>query len=148
LARCRANDGHLITLEIDPKHAQVARANFAQAGLAKRIELRLGPAIESLRSLEAEQHSPFDLVFIDADKSNNPHYVAAAIKLSRPGTLIIVDNIVRGGAVVDADSPDPNIQGTRRALELLAADPRLVASAIQTVGSKGHDGFAIAVVVA
>jgi predicted O-methyltransferase YrrM len=148
LAGSLPDDGRLVTLEIDPKHAEVARANFARAGLADRIELRLGPAIQSLRSLEAERREPFDLIFIDADKSNNPHYIIAAINLSRPGTLIVVDNVVRGGSVVDADSPDPNIAGTRRAHELLATHPRLVATAIQTVGSKGHDGFALAVVVA
>jgi predicted O-methyltransferase YrrM len=148
LASALPHDGHLITLEIDPKHAQVARANFAQAGLAERIELRLGPAIESLRSLEAEHSGPFDLVFIDADKANNPHYVTAALDLSRRGTLIIVDNVVRRGAVLDAGGTDPHVEGTRRVHELLAAEPRVSATAIQTVGSKGHDGFAIAVVIA
>jgi predicted O-methyltransferase YrrM len=148
LAAALPDDGRLVTLEIDPRHAEVARANFARAGLADRIELRLGPAIESLRALQAARREPFDLVFIDADKSNNPHYITAAINLSRRGTLIVVDNVVRGGGVIDADSPDPNIQGTRQAHELLATHPRLVATAIQTVGSKGHDGFAIAVVVA
>jgi predicted O-methyltransferase YrrM len=148
LAAALPDDGHLITLEIDPKHAQVARANFAQAGLADRIELRLGPAIESLKALEAEHRAAFDLVFIDADKSNNPHYVTAVLKLSRRGTLIIVDNVVRRGAVIDAGSVDPHIVGTRRVHELLASDPRVCATAIQTVGSKGLDGFAIAVVVA
>ena len=148
LAAALPQDGHLITLEIDPKHARVARANFAQAGLADRIELRLGPAIESLRALAAEQREPFDLVFIDADKSNNPHYVTSALKLSRRGTLIIVDNVVRDGAVIDADSTDPHVIGTRRVHELLASDPRVCATAIQTVGSKGLDGFALAVVIA
>jgi predicted O-methyltransferase YrrM len=148
LAAALPDDGHLITLEIDPTHAQVARANFARAGLADRIELRLAPAIESLQALEAQRHEPFDLIFIDADKSNNPLYVAAALKLSRRGTLIIVDNVVRRGAVIDATSTDPHIVGTRRVHQLLGSDPRVCATAIQTVGSKGLDGFAIAVVIA
>jgi predicted O-methyltransferase YrrM len=148
LAAALPEGGQLITLEIDPKHAQVARANFARAGLASRIELRLGPAIESLEALEGEHHAPFDLIFIDADKANNPHYVSAALRLSRRGSLIIVDNVVRRGAVLDALSTDPHVGGTRRVHELLAAEPRVCASAIQTVGSKGHDGFAIAVVIA
>lgn len=141
-------DGHLVTLEIDPRHAQVARANFLRAGLADRIELRLGPAIESLKALETEHREPFDLVFIDADKSNNPLYVTAVLKLSRRGTVIIVDNVVRRGAILEAGSTDPNVVGTRRVHELLASDPRVSATAIQTVGSKGLDGFAIAVVIA
>jgi predicted O-methyltransferase YrrM len=148
LAAALPADGRLITLEIDPKHAQVARANFERAGLSDRIELRLGPAIESLEALAAEHRAPFDLVFIDADKSNNPNYVTAVLQLSRRGTLIIVDNVVRRGAILDAASSDPHVVGTRRVHELLASEPRVCATAIQTVGSKGLDGFAIAVVLA
>jgi predicted O-methyltransferase YrrM len=140
--------GNLITLEINPRHAAVARANFARAGLADRIELRAGPALESLARIHAERGGPFDLFFIDADKSNNPRYLDWALKLSRLGSVIIFDNVVREGDVIKASSRDPNIVGTRRLHELLAAEPRLSATAIQTVGAKGYDGFALAVVVA
>jgi predicted O-methyltransferase YrrM len=146
LARALPAEGRLITLEADPKHAEVARANIARAGLAGIVELRVGRALEALRELAAEGHGPFDLIFIDADKPNNPDYLAWALKLSRPGSLIAADNVVRGGSVVDAGSGDPDVQGVRRFNELLAADPRVSATAIQTVGSKGHDGFAIALV--
>ncbi len=148
LARALSAGGRLITLEADPKHAEVARANLARAGLADVVELRLGRAVETLPQLAAEGCGPFDLIFIDADKANIPTYFAWALKLSRRGSLIIVDNIVRSGTVVDATSTDPAVQGVRRLNELLAAEPRVSATAIQTVGSKGHDGFAIALVVA
>jgi predicted O-methyltransferase YrrM len=148
LARALPIDGHLITLEADPKHAEVARANIAQAGLASVVELRLGRAVDTLPKLAAERRGPFDLIFIDADKRNNPDYFAWALKLSRRGSLIIADNVVRNGAVVDATSGDPSIQGVRRFNELLAAEPRVSATTIQTVGSKGYDGFAIALVTA
>jgi predicted O-methyltransferase YrrM len=148
LARALSAGGHLITLEADPKHAEVARENVARAGLADVVELRLGRAEETLPQLAAEGRGPFDLIFIDADKANIPTYFAWALKLSRRGSLIIIDNIVRSGAVVDAASTDPAVQGVRRLNELLAAEPRVSATAIQTVGSKGHDGFAIALVVA
>lgn len=148
LARALSAGGRLITLEADPTHAEVARANIARAGLADVVELRLGRAVETLPQLAAEGCGPFDLIFIDADKANNPTYFAWALKLSRRGSVIIVDNIVRSGTVVDATSTDPAVQGVRRLIELLAAEPRVSATAIQTVGSKGHDGFAIALVVA
>jgi predicted O-methyltransferase YrrM len=146
LARALPKDGRLVTLEADPKHAEVARANIARAGLAGIVELRLGPALETLPKLAAEGRGPFDLIFIDADKPNIPEYFAWALKLSRRGSLILVDNVVRDGAVIDATSADPSIQGVRRFNELLAAEPRVSATAIQTVGSKGYDGFAIALV--
>ncbi|MFD7313261.1 O-methyltransferase [Streptomyces sp. NPDC059883] len=144
LARALPEDGKLISLEYDPAHAEVARANLAHAGLDKIAEVRTGPALESLPVLAAEDAGPFDLVFIDADKKNNPHYVEWALKLARPGSLIIVDNVVRNGAVADADSTDAAVLGTRRAIELMAEHPRLSATAVQTVGTKGYDGFALA----
>ncbi|EPH40123.1 O-methyltransferase [Streptomyces aurantiacus] len=144
LARALPADGHLLTLEYSPEHAGVARANLARAGLDKITEVRTGPALDSLAALHAESPAPFDLVFIDADKVNNPHYVEWALKLTRPGSLIIVDNVVRGGHVTDADSDDPGIQGTRAALELIASHPKLDGTAVQTVGTKGYDGFALA----
>jgi predicted O-methyltransferase YrrM len=146
LARALPADGRLITLEIDPKHAEVARANIARAGLSEVVELRLGRALDTLPQLAAEGRGPFDLIFIDADKPNNPDYFAWALKLSRRGSLIIADNVVRNGAVINAASSDPSVQGVRRLNELLAAEPRVSATAIQTVGSKGYDGFAIALV--
>jgi len=148
LARALPAGGRLITLEADPKHAEVARVNIARAGLAAVVELRLGPALDTLPQLAAEGRGPFDLIFIDADKPRNPEYFAWALKLSRRGSLIIADNVVRNGAVVDAASGDPSVQGVRRFHELLAAEPRVSATAIQTVGSKGYDGFAIALVTA
>ena len=148
LARALPGDGTLVTLEINPAHAEVARANFERAGLADRIELRLGPALDTLPELAAQGYGPFDLVFIDADKPSNAEYFRWAVGLSHPGTLIIVDNVVRGGAVVDADSPDPAVQGVHRLHALIAADPRVTATALQTVGSKGYDGFTLALVVA
>jgi predicted O-methyltransferase YrrM len=148
LARALPAGGRLITLEADAKHAKVARANIARAGLADVVELRHGPALETLPQLAAEGRGPFDLIFIDADKPNNPAYLAWALRLSRRGSLIIADNVVRNGAVIDAASTDPSVQGVRRFTELLAAEPRVSATAIQTVGSKGYDGFAIALVTA
>jgi len=148
LARALPEGGRLITLEADPNHAEVARANLARAGLSEVVEIRLGRALETLPQLAAEGRGPFDLIFLDADKPNNPEYLAWALRLSRPGSLIIADNVVRGGAVLDADSTDANVQGIRRFFDLLAADSRVRATAIQTVGSKGYDGFALAVVTA
>lgn len=139
-------DGHLVTLEADPRHAEVARANLARAGLADRVEVRVGPALETLPRLAAEGGPPFDLTFIDADKQSYPAYFEWALKLARPGSLIVADNVVRDGAVVDAGSADPSVQAVRRFNELMAAEPRVSATAIQTVGSKGYDGFAIALV--
>jgi predicted O-methyltransferase YrrM len=146
LARALPAGGKLITLEYSPHHAEVARVNLAQAGLAETVEVRVGPAAESLTALAAEAPPPFDLVFIDADKENNPLYFAAALTMTRPGGLIIVDNVVRGGSVIDAASQDPNVLGVRRMYDLIAVEPRVSATAVQTVGSKGHDGFAIALV--
>ena len=146
LARALPAAGKLVTLELEPRHAEVARANFLRAGLTDQIELRVGSAIDSLAQLAAERAEPFDLIFIDADKASAADYFAWAMKLSRLGSVIIVDNVVRKGAVIDADSLDENVQGVRRFLERLAAESRITATAIQTVGSKGYDGFAIAMV--
>jgi predicted O-methyltransferase YrrM len=148
LARALPPDGHLITLEVDPRYAEVARTNLARAGLDEVVELRVGPALETLPRLAADGHGPFDVIFIDADKASNEQYLAWSLELSRRGSLIIVDNVVRNGAVIDAASNDPGVQGARRLHELLAAERRVSATAIQTVGSKGWDGFAIAVVIA
>jgi predicted O-methyltransferase YrrM len=148
LARALPAGGRLVTLELDPKHAEVARANFARANLSSVIELRLGSALDTLPQLVAEGRGPFDLIFIDADKPGYPDYFAWALKLSRRGTVIIADNVVRNGAVIDTNSADPLVQGVRRFNELLAAESRVSATEIQTVGSKGYDGFAIMVVTA
>jgi predicted O-methyltransferase YrrM len=146
MARALPQDGRIVTLEFNPHHAEVARANFEQAGVAEKIELHEGAALDSLPRIAAQGSDPFDLIFIDADKPNNPGYLAWALRLSRPGTLIIGDNVVRDGAVADAENTDPNVQGVRRFLELTAREPRLSATAIQTVGLKGYDGFSLAVV--
>ncbi|MFF9121778.1 O-methyltransferase [Streptomyces sp. NPDC014889] len=143
LARALPADGRLISLEYDPRHADVARRNIARAGLDRVAEVRVGPALESLPQLADENPPPFDLVFIDADKANNQHYVEWALRLTRTGSLIVLDNVVRGGHVTDPTSTDPSVLGTRAALELVAEHPRLDGTAIQTVGSKGHDGFAL-----
>ncbi|MEU1459154.1 O-methyltransferase [Streptomyces sp. NPDC005727] len=144
LARALPADGRLVSLEYSAKHAEVATRNIARAGLERVAEVRVGPALESLPKLADENPAPFDLVFIDADKPNNAHYVEWALRLSRTGSLIVVDNVVRGGRVVDADSREPDVVGTREAIELIAAHPRLSGTAVQTVGSKGYDGFAVA----
>ena len=144
LARALPPGGKLVTLELDPKHAKVALANIANAGLADAVELRLGPADESLAQLAAENVEPFDMIFIDANKDGYPAYLTGALKLSHPGTLILADNVIRDGEVIDATSTDINVQGVRRFLAMLAAEPRVSATAMQTVGSKGYDGFAIA----
>lgn len=146
MARALPVEGHLITLELEPKHAEIAQANLDRAGVARLVEIRLGPALDSLAKLEAESPGPFDLVFIDADKENNANYLNWAIRLSRPGTLIVVDNVIRDGAIADPDDPDPMVQGSRRLFEALAAEPRLSATALQTVCGKGYDGFAFALV--
>ncbi|CAM5506980.1 O-methyltransferase OS=Streptomyces alboniger OX=132473 GN=CP975_10480 PE=4 SV=1 [Streptomyces alboniger] len=176
LARALPADGRLITLEYEAAHADVARANIARAGLDKVVDIRVGPALDSLAEIgaehardgkdgedgkddgaegkddgaegkdagNAEDTAPFDFVFIDADKVNNPRYVEWALKLTRPGGLIVLDNVVRGGAVTDPASTDPSVRGTREALALMAEHPRLSATAVQTVGGKGYDGFAVA----
>jgi predicted O-methyltransferase YrrM len=147
LARALPDGGKLITLEYDPRHAEVARANIAQAGLADRVEVRVGRALDTLPELARGKPGPFDLTFIDADKRNNAEYFRWALRLSTVGSVIIVDNVVRDGRVVDGASNDANVQGTRRLIEVLAAEPRVSATAVQTVGAKGYDGFAIALVV-
>ncbi len=147
LARALPEDGRLITLEANEKHAKVAGANIANAGLAERVEIRVGRGLETLPRLAAEGKGPFDLTFIDADKQSNPDYFQWALTLSRRGSLIIIDNVVRNGAVIDAESRDPDVIGIRRLNMLMAAEPRVCATAMQTVGSKGYDGFAIALVV-
>lgn len=146
LARGLRAGGTLITLEVDPKHAEVAQRNISRAGLREVVEVRVGNALETLPQLSAERRGPFDLIFIDADKQNIPTYFEWALKLSRPGSVIVVDNVVRKGAVIDPDSSDPSVQGVRRFIELLAAESRATGTAIQTVGSKGYDGFAIVLV--
>jgi predicted O-methyltransferase YrrM len=148
LARALKPGGRLITLEIDPKHAEVARANLLRAGLERVVEVRVGRAIETLPRLESEGAGPFDLVFIDADKPSNLDYFGWALRLTRPGSVIIVDNVVRDGMVADAASTDANVIGTRRVLEAMAAEPRVSSTVIQTVGAKGYDGFAFALVIA
>jgi predicted O-methyltransferase YrrM len=135
-----------VTLEIEARHAEVARANIARAGLADVVDVRLGRALDTLAGLEKEGREPFDLVFIDADKANNAGYFRSAMTMSRPGTVIVVDNAIRHGAIAEANRTDPDVVGTRAVLELFGKEPRVTATAIQTVGSKGYDGFALAVV--
>jgi predicted O-methyltransferase YrrM len=141
LARGLAPNGWLITLELDPRCAEVARGNIDRAGLAETVEIRVGKALDSLPSLAKE--APFDLIFIDADKPSTPAYFEWAVKLSRQGSLIVVDNVVREGAILDEDSDDPHVRGIRQFYELAATDPRVSGTAVQTTGSKGHDGIAI-----
>ena len=148
LARALPPGGRLITLEAEARHAEVARANLARAGLADVAEVRVGRAQDTLPRLHAAGDGPFDLIFIDADKPGYPDYLSWSLRLSRAGTMIIADNVVRGGAVADPGSTDANVQGVRRLMEMMAAEPRVTATAIQTVGSKGYDGFALALVLA
>jgi len=146
LARGVQDGGHVLTLELDPHHAQVARGNLDAAGVSDRVDIIVGPAIDTLATLVDSPHAPFDLVFIDADKPGYPDYLEWALKLSRPGTVIVADNVVRGGRVADdTDDQDANV-AIRRSLRLLGDDPRIDATAIQTVGTKGWDGFALGVV--
>ena len=147
LARALPEGGHLLTIEAEPRHARVARENIARAGLGDVVEVREGRAADVLREIAAESRSPFDLVFIDADKRNTSLYFAWAMRLAHPGSLIIVDNVVRGGRLADEASEDPDVQGMRRFLQELATEERVQATALQTVGSKGYDGFAIALVL-
>jgi predicted O-methyltransferase YrrM len=144
LARALPTDGVVVTLEANPQYAAVARDNLDRAGVLDRVDLRIGQALELLPMLEREE--PFDLVFIDADKPRNPDYLEWAVRLSRPGAVIVADNVVRDGAVADPTSTDPNVVGVRRFLEEVAAHPRLDATALQTVGGKGYDGFAVVLV--
>jgi len=146
LARALPRDGRLVTLELEPKHATVARANIARAGLAEKVDVRVGPALESLKKLVAEKHEPFDFVFIDADKTGYPDYLTWSLKLAHRGTMIIADNVVRDGAIADAKSEDRSVQAVRRMNEMLAKEPRVSATVLQTVGTKGYDGWAIALV--
>jgi predicted O-methyltransferase YrrM len=151
LARALPPGGRLVTLELDPHCARVARENIANAGLAELVRVRVGDALQTLPALLAEGAGPFDLIFIDADKRNNPAYLEWSLKLARAGSVIVADNVVRGGAILAPDAGDPRlgdggIQGVRRFYELLAAEPRVSATAIQTVGAKGHDGFVLALV--
>ena len=142
LARALPADGQVVTCEINPDHAEVARANLARAGLDGVVEVRVGRALDTLPTLEG----PFDLTFIDADKQSNAEYFRQALRLSRPGTMIVVDNVVRGGRVADAYNRDPDVRGTRAVAELIAQEPRVDATVVQTVGSKGYDGFLLALV--
>jgi predicted O-methyltransferase YrrM len=144
LARALPTGGRLVTLELDPKHAAVAAANLARASVAHLVDLRVGPAIESLRRLASEGAAPFDLVFVDADKAGMPAYFEWSLKLAAPGALLVFDNVVRDGAVADPASADPSVRGVRRLHEMLAAEPRVLATTIQTVGVKGWDGLTIA----
>ncbi|MGI5483020.1 O-methyltransferase [Streptomyces lavendofoliae] len=148
LARALPEDGRLISLEYSPEHADVARANLARAGLDKVAEVRTGAALDTLPRLADEGAGPFDLVFIDADKPNNPRYAEWALRLTRPGSLVVVDNVVRGGAITDESSRDPAVIATRELFDLVARDPRLDATALQTVGGKGYDGMLLARVAA
>jgi len=144
LARGLAAGGRIVTLESDPRHAAVAESTFRAAGIADRVSLRLGRAIETLPTLAAE--GPFDLIFVDADKPSLPDYFEWSLRLARPGALIVVDNVVREGEVADAASPDASVRGVRRMNELIAAEPRVTATALQTVGAKGYDGIAFILV--
>jgi predicted O-methyltransferase YrrM len=146
MARALPPDGKLITLEIDPKHAQVARANLDSAGFAESVDVRVGPAIEALPRIAQQNEGPFDLVFIDADKPSIPDYFAWSLKMSRAGSVIIVDNVVREGAVIDSKSEDAAVRGVRRLNEMLAAEDRVTSTTIQTVGTKGYDGFTMILV--
>ncbi|WP_200260132.1 O-methyltransferase [Streptomyces sp. HSG2] len=148
MARALPEDGRLTTLEYEPRHAEVAVRNIARAGLEKIVDVRVGAALETLPRLAEDNPPPFDLVFVDADKAGNPHYVEWALKLTRAGSVIVVDNVVRGGTVTEADSADEATRGTRATIELIADHPRLSGTAIQTVGGKGYDGFALARVLA
>jgi predicted O-methyltransferase YrrM len=147
LGRALPDGGQLVTLEIDPGHAAVARANVARAGLAAAVEVHVGAALATLSRLKDEGAGPFDLVFIDADKPNIPEYFTHAVELSRAGALIVVDNVVREGRVIESESDDPAIRGVRRFNAMAAADPRISVTTLQTVGAKGYDGFALALVL-
>lgn len=144
MARALPASGTLVSLELSPRNAEIARANLARAGVLHRVDLRIGDAIDTLRALSESGEPPFDLIFLDADKKSLPAYLDASLKLSHPGTLILADNVVRDGKVIDRHSTDPDIQGVRHFLEAVAAHPRLSATAFQTVGARGYDGFALA----
>ncbi|MEI9406823.1 O-methyltransferase [Mesorhizobium argentiipisi] len=146
MARGLPADGKVVTLELDPHHAKVARSNFERAGVSGKVDLRVGPALQSLAALADQNAGAFDLIFIDADKPNNPNYLNWAMKLSRSGTVIVCDNVIRDGAVVKENSGDANVEGARAAFSFIGGEKRLDGTAIQTVGAKGYDGFAIAIV--
>lgn len=146
MARALPADGRIVTLEFSPIHAMVARGNFKNAGFADRIDLRVGPALETLPGVEKDGLGPFDFVFIDADKPNNRGYLEWAVKLSRPGTVIVLDNVIRDGKVLQTDGSDRSVEGARAGFDFIGSHPRLTATALQTVGAKGYDGFAIAIV--
>jgi len=146
MARALPPHGRIVTLESEARHAEVARANLARAGVLDRVDLRVGPALETLAVLADETRAPFDLIFIDADKPRTPEYIEAALRVSRPGALLIVDNVVRSGELANPETTDESVRGMQRAVALLASHPRLEATVIQTVGAKGYDGFALAVV--
>lgn len=144
LARAVGPEGHVVSCELSEQNAAVARRNLERAGVSEQVDILVGPALDSARKLAQDGAEPFDLVFVDADKPNNPGYLEQAVQLGRPGTVIIVDNVVRGGAIVDAASEDPNVIGVRALMDALHDDPRIDATALQTVGLKGWDGFALA----
>jgi predicted O-methyltransferase YrrM len=144
LARALPESGRLITIEVDPKHAEVARQNLDRAGVGSRVEVRLGAALDVLREMD---EAPFDFVFIDADKRSNPHYFSMALEKTRPGGMIVVDNVVREGKILREDGEDVDAEGVRRLFEMASQEPRVSVSAIQTVGVKGHDGLLIALVL-
>lgn len=146
LARALPADGQLITLELSPQHAEVAQRNLTLAGLDHKVDIRIGNALDSLAVMEKEKIAPFDLIFLDADKPNNPHYLKWALAFARPGTVLIADNVVRGGEVANPDSTDPSVEGTQLFFDLLRRLPQVSATAIQTVGSKGYDGFVLAII--
>ena len=147
LARALPSDGRLVSLELEPKHAEVARLNLGRAGLSDRVEIRVGPAYRGLAALAAERVPPFDFVFLDADKVGYPDYLEGSLRLSRPGTVIVADNVVRGGDVANEATDDPSSLGVRHMTERIAAEPRLSATVLQTVGAKGYDGMTVALVV-
>ncbi|MFC5451804.1 O-methyltransferase [Paenibacillus aestuarii] len=146
LARALPAEGKVVTLELDPHHAQVAQSNLALAGLDDKVEIRVGAALQQLALMKEENQAAFDLIFIDADKPNNPAYLQWALQFSHPGTVIIGDNVIREGKIVNEQSTDASVQGVRQFYDLIAEEPRLTATAIQTVGVKGYDGFIIAIV--
>jgi len=146
MARGLSEGGRIITLELSPHHAEVAKKNIARAGLEQTIEVRTGDALEQLAQMEKEGVEPFDLIFIDADKPNNPNYLRWALHFSRPGTVIVGDNVIRNGEIADRHSTDPRVQGVRTFFDMLSGDPNISATALQTVGSKGYDGFMIGIV--
>jgi predicted O-methyltransferase YrrM len=146
LARALPEGGRLVTIEVDPVHADVARTNLERAGVSDRVTIRTGRGLDVLPALATEDPEPFDFVFIDADKPSNPEYLSWAVRMTRLGSLVVVDNVVRNGAVADDDNHDPAVLGSRKLYDALAAEPRLVSTAVQTVGVKGYDGFAIALV--